>query len=107
MSDVFWHSIKILNDDTKRGNIRQFIEALRLCEQLEVKIIHLSIGTRSYSDFNLIEKSIEALCDKGTIIIAAACNEGTVAYPACMNGVIGVKCDFSATDQQYLYNCNT
>lgn len=107
VSDVIWHSIKILNDDTKQGNIRQFIEALHLCEQLNVKLIHLSIGTRSYSDFGLIEKSVKALCDKGTIIIAAACNEGTVTYPASMNGVIGVKCDYSASDEQYSFICNS
>lgn len=107
VSDVIWHSIKILNDDTKQGNIRQFLEALHLCEQLNVKLIHLSIGTRSYSDFGLIEKSVKALCDKGIIIIAAACNEGTITYPASMNGVIGVKCDYSASDEQYSFNCNS
>ena len=107
VSDVFWHSIKILNDDTKQGNIRQFIEALNLCEQLNVKLIHLSIGTRSYSDFGLIQKSVKALCEKGIIIIAAACNEGTVTYPASMNGVIGVKCDYSPSDEQYSFIYNS
>lgn len=82
---------KILDDDSKLANINQFLKALELCAELGVKIIHLSIGTSIYDDFEYVEKYVNRLCDMGVIIVAASSNKGTVTYPAYMNNVIGVK----------------
>lgn len=103
MSNVIWHSIKILDDKSKTGNINKFLKALKFCEQINVKLIHLSIGSRAHEDFKLIEKYINCLFNKGIIVIAAISNEGVITYPACMQNVIGVKNNNDLKDGQYIF----
>ena len=104
ISNVDWYSIKILDDDSKLANINQFLKALELCAELGVKIIHLSIGTSIYDDFEYVEKYVNRLCDMGVIIVAASSNKGTVTYPAYMNNVIGVKNNYLLKDDKYIFN---
>ncbi|MBS6315248.1 MAG: S8 family serine peptidase [Ruminococcus sp.] len=106
ISNVDWYSIKILDDDSKLANINQFLKALELCAELGVKIIHLSIGTSIYDDFEYVEKYVNRLCDMGVIIVAASSNKGTVTYPAYMNNVIGVKNNYLLKDDKYIFNEN-
>lgn len=91
LSNVLWHSIKVLEDDTKRGKISSLLKALAFCETLDVKLIHLSIGTTYYEDFQPIQTVIDRLVKKGVIIVSAKSNRGVVTYPAHMSDVIGVQ----------------
>lgn len=106
ISNIDWYSIKILDDDSKLANINQFLKALELCEELGVKIIHLSIGTCLYEDFDNVEKYVNHLCDKDIILVAASSNNGTVTYPAYMNNVISVKNHYLLKDDKYIFNEN-
>lgn len=103
ISDIHWLNIQIINIETGRSSHEQFIRALEFCEEQDVKLIHLSLGTREYSDFPEIETKINVLLEKETIIVAALSNEGTLTYPACIDGVIGVKEDNREKDFNYLY----
>lgn len=107
LGNIDWYSIKILDDESKLANINQFLKALALCSELGVKIIHLSIGTSIYDDFEYIEKYVNHLCEKGIIIVAASSNNGTVTYPAYMNNVISVKNSFGLKDDKYIFNENS
>jgi len=40
---ILWHSINVLDFNSKRGNIGRLIKALELCESLDIKLIHLSV----------------------------------------------------------------
>lgn len=106
IGNMDWYSIKILDDDSKLANINQFLKALELCTELGVKIIHLSIGTSIYNDFEYVAKYINRLCEKGVIIVAASSNNGTVTYPAYMNNVISVKNHNLLKDNKYIFNEN-
>ena len=103
ISDIHWLNIQIINIETGRSSHEQFIRALEFCEEQDVKLIHLSLGTREYSDFPEIETKINVLLEKETVIVAALSNEGTLTYPACIDGVIGVKEDNREKDFNYLY----
>lgn len=106
ISNIDWYSIKILDNDSKLANINQFLKALELCAELGVKIIHLSIGTCLYEDFEYVEKYVNHLCDNDIIIVAASSNNGTVTYPAYMNNVISVKNHYLLKDDKYIFNEN-
>jgi len=99
---TLWHSIKVLQDDTKRGYIGKLLKALEFCESLGVKLIHLSIGSTHYEDFEPITIIIERLLKKEIIVIAATSNDGIVTYPAYIPDVISVKCDPRLKGDEYV-----
>lgn len=101
-ANVIWHSIRILNQNTKRGNLDSFLCALNHCTRLNVRLVHLSIGSSHYGDFRAIQSVIKRLTDAGIIIVAALNNSGTVTYPACLDNVIGVMCDPNLKDDTYI-----
>lgn len=104
MSCTLWHSIKILDFYTKRGNIERLIKAFELCEDLDIKIIHLSIGTTYYEDFHVVKNAVNRLVKKGVILVCATSNSDVVTYPAYLPNVIGVKCDPLLIGDTYYFN---
>ena len=105
-SDVSWHSIKVLDVQSRRGNVDSLIRALEFCEETGVKLIHLSIGTRHFMEFERIDECVSKLAAKGIIIVAALSNAGIITYPACMPQVIGVKHSKELSENEYLYEFN-
>lgn len=99
--DVF--SIQILQRDTLRGNIGRLLKALELCVSMDIRLVHLSVGTYAYEDFAKIKKAVEHLLDSDSFLVAAAGNRGTVTYPAYLPGVIGVKCHPKLMGDEYIY----
>lgn len=82
-------SIKVLNSNGA-GSLKQIIDGLKICEQLDVQIINLSLGIVSKPPQEL-EDQIKRLYSQGKFIIAAAGNNaGKVNYPAAYNEVIAV-----------------
>ncbi len=102
-NDISVFSIQILQGDTRRGNIGRLLSALELCVSLDIRLIHLSVGTYAYEDFARLEKAVGSLLDSGRLMVAAAGNRGTVTYPAYLPGVIGVKCHPGLVDDEYIY----
>jgi len=96
-----WYSIRILNQETRCGNLGDFLCALNLCIKLNVQLIHLSMGSGYYSDLQPISSAVKRMTNNGIIFIAALSNIGKVTYPACFEGVIGVKGDMHLHNDEY------
>lgn len=96
-------SIQILQKDTLRGNIDRLLKAFELCVSMNIRLIHLSVGTYAYEDFAKLEDAVRCLLDSDRFLVAAAGNRGTVTYPAYLPGVIGVKCHPELADDEYIY----
>lgn len=103
---IQWHNIKILSNDTLTANITSLLKALELCTLLDVKVIHLSIGTSHWQDFPQLAAAIRQQTKRGALIIAATNNRGTITYPACLPQVIGVKYGQDLSAGQYRYYAN-
>lgn len=99
--DVF--SMQILQEDTLRGNVARLLKALEMCVSMDIRLVHLSVGTYAYEDFAKLEEAVQRLLGSGSILVAAAGNRGTVTYPAYLPGVIGVKYHPELTDDEYIY----
>lgn len=83
-------SIKVM-DYNGRGELEKLLAALRYCLDNAIKLIHLSIGTSNYFDFDGVAEAVKRLTDAGSIIVAAFDNFGTKSLPACLPGVFGVR----------------
>lgn len=86
-------SIKILDTNTKKGDCFKLEKAISWCINNKIKIIHLSLGTVSASDYSSLLKIINKAYENGIIIISACKNGSNYSYPASFSNVIGVKCD--------------
>lgn len=96
-------SIQILQNDTKRGNINSILKAFELCVTLDIRLIHLSVGTYTFEDFAKLEEAVCKLLAANRLLVAAAGNRNTVTYPAFLPGVIGVKCHPRLTNGEYIH----
>lgn len=67
--------------------------ALRLCTQLDIDIVHISLGTTRLSECIGIDTYIQQLTRSGIPIIAACSNEFYRTLPAAYSDVFGVICD--------------
>ena len=101
--DIAWHSVKVLNEQSRRGNLESFLAALEFCEKIGVKLIHLSMGTKYFMDFDRIEEYVRRLSSKDVIMVAALSNADIVTYPACLPGVIGVRHNQELSGNEYQY----
>lgn len=83
-------SICLDRDDFRRSNHNDLVTALEWCADNGVKLISLSMGTTRFSDAPALYKMVEKLCNAGTILVAAANNDGLLTYPAVFDSCIGV-----------------
>lgn len=97
------YSIQILHGGTCQGNIERLLQAFKLCASLDIRLVHLSVGTYAFEDFARLEKSVCNFLDSERILVASAGNKGTVTYPAYLPGVFGVQCHPGLVDDKYLY----
>ena len=106
--DAVLSSIKILNDESRKGMKAQLIKALEWCADNGVRLVNLSLGTIDFKDFIEVEKAVNYTVEKGVIIVAACNNLNIFTCPASLESVIGVKCDCSKKlrKQKYIYNAN-
>lgn len=82
-------------DANNEAPVERVIEAVNWAIEKKVNILHMSFGTKEYSEE--LEAVIEKAYDQGILIIAAAGNDGTAAedestveYPAAFDHVIAV-----------------
>lgn len=103
-SDDMLFSYKIKQDNYTLGSIYDLGDAFLHCLNLDVNIIHLSVGSR----FNGDRKYFQYLCNqaerKKVCVIAALCNDNTVTYPASLKNVIGVKHNLRGIEERILYH---
>ncbi len=104
LADVDVYSIQILQGDTLWGNVKRLLKAFELCESMDIRLIHLSVGTYAYEDFAKLEEAVKRLLCVDRFLVAASGNRGTVTYPAYLPGVIGVKYHPKLMDDEYIYD---
>ena len=90
--DVDIVGIKILDNESEKGDVYQFIRAVKWC--IENK-------TTNYSDFTLMKEIIGYAVDNGIIVVAAQSNDDLYTLPACLDGVIDVKKNIFYRDGDY------
>lgn len=103
ISDIEWFNICVLDDKTDNGSVDRLIRGLRICEDEDVKLIHMSIGSVEFADLSRIKEAVDRLISKGTVIVAALSNSGRKTYPACIDGVIGVKSCKPSDMKEHIY----
>ncbi|MHB8051471.1 MAG: S8 family peptidase [Coriobacteriia bacterium] len=93
--DIDLYSVKVLNRKGS-GYVSDIIEGLGWCQANGMDVVNMSLGTSS--DVQSFHDAVSALYASGTVIVAAAGNDGigsAVNYPAAYLEVIAV----SATTQ--------
>lgn len=96
-------SIKVL-DENGHGSCRTLLRAMDWCIENNIKLIHMSIGSTNYIDYELLRKKTAQLINNNSIIVAACHNGGKYTIPACLSGVIGVKACDMWSNKEYQYN---
>lgn len=99
-------SIKV-KDEIENGCCYNFLKALDLCEELEVDIANISIGSCYRSDFTKIEKKVKKILRNNAIIVAATNNKPLITYPAYIQGVIGVRSNIRAIEGRSIFLKNS
>ena len=78
--------------DESNGTVEKMISALKWCLHHEVRVVNISCGfTPSTMPPTELFDIIEELLQRGTAIFAAYSNENIYTFPACIEGVVGVK----------------
>lgn len=104
--DAVFSSVKILNEATFTARKDQLLQALEWCFTNKISLIHLSLGSIFFKDFEEIHSLIDKMTNSGIIIVAACHNRNIFTCPASLSGVIGVKCDTLRRlhEKEYLYH---
>ncbi|MCX7748141.1 MAG: S8 family serine peptidase [Clostridia bacterium] len=104
--DAVLSSIKILNEDTFKGERDQLITAIHWCADKGIRLINLSLGTIDFRDFDRVREVVRYASQKGLIIVAACNNRNVFTYPASLSSVIGVKSHHGRKlkEDGYFYN---
>ena len=91
-------SIAILNH-ALRGDKSWLFTAIDLCEEQNVDIVNLSLGSTNIFDVLPVREKIRAQGDM--VLVCARSNSGAYTVPASLPGVISVKCDGFYTGEQF------
>ncbi|SHH82285.1 Subtilase family protein [Sporobacter termitidis DSM 10068] len=100
-------SIKVLSGEIPTGEKTDLVKALTWCLDNDVQIVHMSIGTSCFKDFDDIREIISRLYHKGTILVAAHKNRYCFSVPACLPGVIRVRHCEELKDAEYSLKKNS
>lgn len=90
-------------DCTPGAEVDNLNIALEWCLNNNIKLINLSLGTLNYHHYVEIRNPINKLLEKGVIIVSAYHNAGYKSFPACCEGVIGVKRGSQCILKNYCY----
>lgn len=91
--DAAIYIIKLSKDDENNESISSMLlqQALKYVdENIDCKIIHLSLGVEYCSHVKEFENVCMQLASRNTIIVSAFSNLGCVSYPAAFSCVLGV-----------------
>lgn len=90
-ADIDLYAVKVL-DRRGSGWVSDIIEGLAWCQSADMDVVNMSLGTSSY--VQSFHDAVSALYASGTVIVAAAGNDGigsAVNYPAAFSEVIAVS----------------
>jgi len=86
-------NIKIYDEETEidQNDFEDILEYIS--ENENFNILHFSMGIVNCGSTKRMQKLINKIHEKGTIIVSAFDNEGAISYPAALENVIGVDSD--------------
>lgn len=84
---VCFVSLKVLNNRGKCCG-QKLQAALEWCKEYDCDIVHMSLSTRSFYDYQLIKDIISELSEQNKFLVASVDNAGVVSYPAVLKTVI-------------------
>ncbi|MDO9557995.1 MAG: S8 family peptidase [Coriobacteriia bacterium] len=102
--DIDLYAVKVLNRKGS-GYVSDIIEGLGWCQRTEMDVVNMSLGTSS--DLQSFHDAVSALYESGTVIVAAAGNDGigsAVNYPAAYSEAIAVSAT-TQTDGLAYFTC--
>lgn len=92
--DVKYFIIKIFEEELSVEE-EVLLSALQyICEHIPCKIVNISCGITFINNRKELERLCTELYQRGTIVISAFENAGSISYPAALDRVIGVDDDF-------------
>lgn len=78
--------------ETGYGDVDTLVEAIRQATRKRAAVINISLGVTSAQPHDgPLARACHEAAERGTIIVAAADNDGEVSYPATFPWVIGVR----------------
>lgn len=84
--------IKIFNDSNDKADVDVLISALEFVyNNVDCDIINMSVGVSILKDTSELYDICAKFAERGTIIVAAYDNFGSISYPAEFNCVLGVS----------------
>lgn len=103
------HSLQIMQSGQHKTNVHHLVTALTWCLTHHIQLVHLSLGSIYFGDFEVINQMISELVSHNVIIVAACNNKNITTMPASLPGVIGVRCDplGQLGEGQFFYNDTT
>lgn len=94
-------SIQVFDTEELKTSIGQLVAALEWCCQEQIPLIHLSIGSTLWLDYEPLRRITARLLQNGQVVVAAHSNSGAYTIPACLMGVLGVLADESLSGGSY------
>lgn len=103
--DCIFSSVKVL-DYNGGGTLQALIKGVELCLEMNVDIIHMSIGTTRFYETAELVKLLERVEEKKICVIAAQSNSFLYTFPACLDEVIGVRHSDECLPEDYIIQIN-
>lgn len=104
-NNCIFSSVKVL-DNNGRGSLQTLIKGIELCLDMNVDIIHMSIGTTRFYETTKLVKLLERVAEKKICVIAAQSNSLLYTIPACLEEVIGVRHSDECLPGDYIIQIN-
>ena len=90
---VFWHALAT--------DIRSLIRAIEVAGERDAALINLSLGTAEMEHHARLEAAVAAARRAGSIVVSATDDNGTRWLPGSLDGVVGVKADWTCDRHGY------
>lgn len=90
---VFWQSLAT--------DIRSLVRAIEIAAERQAAVINLSLGTAETAHRDRLEGAIGATQRAGSLVVSAHDDNGTQWLPGSLDGVVGVKADWTCDRHGY------
>src|SRR5262245_2697277 len=90
---VFWQALAT--------DIRSLVRAIEVAAERQAAVINLSLGTAETAHRGRLEAAIAATHRAGSVVVSAHDDNGTQWLPGSLDGVVGVKADWTCDRHGY------
>lgn len=88
------YAIKVF-DAELATSVPTLVRALDWASERGIRLVNLSLGTPNDFRAPELEPAVERAIARGTIVVSAREDEGSLWYPGCLSGVVGVLLDWT------------